>query len=104
MTPPARVARVLVVDDQTLFRTGLTSLLAADERVEVVGQAVDRGPESLHPLLYGGVPDGRVHVGEAEPHVGREVRDELVGVHAVDVGEDRGYVTAHGSLLCRGGL
>jgi DNA-binding NarL/FixJ family response regulator len=31
----------LVVDDQTLFRTGLTSLLGEDERVEVVGQAVD---------------------------------------------------------------
>ncbi len=41
MTPAARAARVLVVDDQTLFRTGLTSLLAADERVEVVGQAAD---------------------------------------------------------------
>ena len=33
--------RVLVVDDQTLFRTGLTSLLNEDERVEVVGQGVD---------------------------------------------------------------
>jgi len=41
MTVAARAARVLVVDDQTLFRTGLTSLLAEDERVEVVGQAVD---------------------------------------------------------------
>lgn len=37
----ARAARVLIVDDQTLFRTGLTSLLAEDERVDVVGQAVD---------------------------------------------------------------
>jgi len=41
MTVAARAARVLVVDDQTLFRTGLTSLLGEDERVEVVGQAVD---------------------------------------------------------------
>ncbi|HVH62738.1 MAG TPA: response regulator transcription factor [Candidatus Dormibacteraeota bacterium] len=41
MSVATRVARVLVVDDQTLFRTGLTSLLSADERVEVVGQAVD---------------------------------------------------------------
>ncbi|GAC1508623.1 MAG: response regulator transcription factor [Candidatus Dormibacteraceae bacterium] len=43
MTPitAARVARILVVDDQTLFRTGLVSLLSQDERVEVVGQAVD---------------------------------------------------------------
>ena len=37
----ARAARVLIVDDQTLFRTGLISLLSEDERVEVVGQAVD---------------------------------------------------------------
>jgi DNA-binding NarL/FixJ family response regulator len=40
-TTAARAARVLVVDDQTLFRTGLTSLLSEDARVEVVGQAVD---------------------------------------------------------------
>ena len=36
-----KAVRVLVVDDQTLFRTGLTSLLNEDERVEVVGQGVD---------------------------------------------------------------
>ena len=41
MTVSAAVIRVLVVDDQTLFRTGLTSLLSEDERVQVVGQAVD---------------------------------------------------------------
>jgi DNA-binding NarL/FixJ family response regulator len=43
MTAPAGVTqvRILVVDDQTLFRTGLTSLLASDDRVEVVGQALD---------------------------------------------------------------
>lgn len=41
MSVMAQVARVLVVDDQTLFRTGLTSLLAEDRRVDVVGQAVD---------------------------------------------------------------
>jgi DNA-binding NarL/FixJ family response regulator len=40
-TTEAPVARVLVVDDQTLFRTGLASLLAADERVNVIGQAGD---------------------------------------------------------------
>ncbi len=36
-----RVARVLIADDQTLFRTGLARLLAGDPRIEVVGQAVD---------------------------------------------------------------
>lgn len=48
MTPTVaiRAIRTLVVDDQTLFRTGLTSLLSEDERVEVVGQAVD-GADAL---------------------------------------------------------
>jgi DNA-binding NarL/FixJ family response regulator len=41
MTVATRAARVLIADDQTLFRTGLTSLLSEDERVDVVGQAVD---------------------------------------------------------------
>ena len=36
-----RVARVLIVDDQTLFRSGLAKLLAEDPRVEIVGQGVD---------------------------------------------------------------
>ena len=45
-TTIARAARVLIADDQTLFRTGLASLLSEDERVEVVGQAVD-GAEAI---------------------------------------------------------
>jgi DNA-binding NarL/FixJ family response regulator len=36
-----QTARVLVVDDQTLFRSGLARLLDEDPRIEVVGQAVD---------------------------------------------------------------
>jgi two-component system nitrate/nitrite response regulator NarL len=38
-----RRIRVLVVDDHTLFRRGLTALLAADAGVEVVGDAADAG-------------------------------------------------------------
>ena len=36
-----RAARVVIADDQTLFRTGLARLLDEDPRVEVVGQAAD---------------------------------------------------------------
>jgi len=36
-----RTARVLIADDQTLFRSGLARLLDADDRVQVVGEAVD---------------------------------------------------------------
>lgn len=35
------VVRVLIADDQTLFRSGLARLLNGDPRVEVVGQASD---------------------------------------------------------------
>jgi DNA-binding NarL/FixJ family response regulator len=38
---PSRAARVLIVDDQTLFRAGLVKLLNEDRRLEVVGQAAD---------------------------------------------------------------
>ena len=38
---PARPIRVLVVDDHTLFRRGLISLLAGDVRFEVVAEAGD---------------------------------------------------------------
>jgi DNA-binding NarL/FixJ family response regulator len=40
------VARVLIVDDQTLFRSGLARLLEEDSRVCVVGQAAE-GQEAL---------------------------------------------------------
>ena len=35
------VPRVLIVDDQTLFRSGLVRLLEGDERLNVVGEARD---------------------------------------------------------------
>jgi DNA-binding NarL/FixJ family response regulator len=41
MTVATKAARVLVADDQTLFRAGLSRLLSEDARVEVVGQALD---------------------------------------------------------------
>jgi len=41
MTVATRAARVLIADDQTLFRAGLARLLNEDSRVEVVGQAID---------------------------------------------------------------
>jgi DNA-binding NarL/FixJ family response regulator len=41
MTVATKAARVLVADDQTLFRAGLSRLLSEDARVEVIGQAID---------------------------------------------------------------
>lgn len=41
MTTEVKTARVLIADDQTLFRTGLARLLAEDPRVEIVGLASD---------------------------------------------------------------
>ncbi|MFO1316825.1 MAG: response regulator [Burkholderiales bacterium] len=38
-----RPIRILVVDDHTLFRRGLTALLARDPQLEVVGDAADAG-------------------------------------------------------------
>lgn len=42
----SNVARVLIVDDQTLFRSGLARLLAEDPRVKVLGEAAD-GAEAV---------------------------------------------------------
>jgi len=35
--------RILIVDDHTLFRRGLTALLARDPRLQIVGDAADAG-------------------------------------------------------------
>ena len=41
MSVQTKAVRVLIADDQTLFRRGLARLLNDDPRVEVVGEAVD---------------------------------------------------------------
>lgn len=41
MVTEARTVRVLIADDQTLFRSGLARLLAEDPRLTLVGQAAD---------------------------------------------------------------
>jgi DNA-binding NarL/FixJ family response regulator len=46
MSTQILVARVLIADDQTLFRSGLARLLSEDPRLEIVGQAVD-GAEAV---------------------------------------------------------
>ncbi|MFT4135358.1 response regulator [Microbacterium sp.] len=48
--------RVLIVDDNSLVRAGLSAVLASDPGIEVVGEAAS-GPEAL------------VRLGEAEAHV-----------------------------------
>lgn len=77
----ASTIRVLVVDDHTLFRRGLTALLARDARVQVVGDAADAGEaqrraQELQPdliLLDNHLPgvrgvDALVALQEAVPH------------------------------------
>src|SRR6202171_1918743 len=46
MTTATKVARVLLVDDQTLFRMGLACLRSEDGRIELIGQAAD-GAEAV---------------------------------------------------------
>ena len=43
MKTPGSIVRILVVDDHTLFRRGLTALLQRDAQFEVVGDAGDAG-------------------------------------------------------------
>ena len=54
-TPATMPTRILVVDDHTLFRRGLTALLSRDARVAVVGDAADAGEAPHQPLPS--VPD-----------------------------------------------
>jgi len=41
MSTVVTAPRVMIADDQTLFRSGLARLLSEDPRVEIVGEAVD---------------------------------------------------------------
>ncbi len=50
MNAVATPIKVLIADDQTLFRTGLARMLSADARFEVVGQARD-GDEAINQAL-----------------------------------------------------
>src|SRR5262252_7840346 len=51
MTAATSPVRVLVADDQTLFRTVLSRMLESDPRVEVVGQARD-GNEAIEQVRF----------------------------------------------------
>ena len=46
MSTVVTAPRVMIADDQTLFRSGLARLLSEDPRVEIVGEAVD-GADSV---------------------------------------------------------
>jgi DNA-binding NarL/FixJ family response regulator len=50
LTVATKAARVLIADDQTLFRAGLARLLEEDDRIEIVGQATD-GADALKQAL-----------------------------------------------------
>ncbi len=43
MAVDTKTVRVLIADDQTLFRTGLAKLLGEDPRISICGQAADGG-------------------------------------------------------------
>ncbi len=43
MAVDTKTVRVLIADDQTLFRTGLAKLLGEDPRITICGQAADGG-------------------------------------------------------------
>ncbi|MBL8335776.1 MAG: response regulator [Rhodoferax sp.] len=64
------LTRILIVDDHTLFRRGLTALLARDPQFTVVGDAADAG-EAQHRAL------------EWQPDV-ILLDNHLPGVHGVD--------------------
>ena len=70
MTDSTPRIRILVVDDHTLFRRGLTALLQRDPQFEVVGDAGDAG-------------EAQRRAGDLQPDV-ILLDNHLPGVHGVD--------------------
>ena len=62
--PASATIRVVVVDDQELFRRGLTMLLGVEDDIEVVGEASDgqTAVETwLHAVVYACLACGQEH-------------------------------------------
>ncbi len=109
MTEPTQPTRVLLVDDQPLFRSAIASLLAAQPDFEVVGEAenglagVEKAAE-LRPDVV--VMDVEMPVMDGIEAVGH-IDEQLLGCKVVmlTVSEDEEYLVralrngAHGYLL-----
>ena len=79
MSTNVRTVRVLIADDQTLFRVGLARLLEGDPRVEIVGQAGD-GAEAVK--LAGSLQPDVVLMDLKMPNVdGIEATRQIVASH-----------------------
>ena len=79
MSTNVRTVRVLIADDQTLFRVGLARLLEGDPRVEIVGQAGD-GSEAVK--LAGSLQPDVVLMDLKMPNVdGIEATRQIVSSH-----------------------
>ena len=83
MTGPA--LRVLLVDDHTLFRRGLSALLSRDSRLVVVGDAADAG-------------EAQRRAQELQPDV-ILLDNHLPGVNGVDANGVKPCKRSHNSVL-----